>query len=43
MVTREHGSGPLSVDDVENGLIRIDSHTKVHREEVGRWEGYPDS
>lgn len=29
MVTREHGSGPLSVDDVENGLIRIDSHTKV--------------
>ncbi|XP_022340302.2 enhancer of mRNA-decapping protein 4-like isoform X1 [Crassostrea virginica] len=29
MVTREHGSGPLSVDDVENGLIRIDSHTKA--------------
>ena len=36
MVTREHGSGPLSVDDVENGLIRIDSHTKVTK---GRgWE-----
>lgn len=29
MVTREHGSGPLSVDDVEFGLIRIDSHTKA--------------
>lgn len=29
MVMREHGSGPLSVDDVEFGLIRIDSHTKA--------------
>ncbi|XP_062607196.1 enhancer of mRNA-decapping protein 4-like, partial [Saccostrea cucullata] len=29
MVTREHGSGPIPVDDVEFGLIRIDSHTQA--------------
>ncbi|XP_062605633.1 enhancer of mRNA-decapping protein 4-like, partial [Saccostrea cucullata] len=29
MVSREHGSGPIPVDDVEFGLIRIDSHTQA--------------
>lgn len=34
MVTREHGSGPLFVDDVEFGLIRIDSHTKASVQQI---------
>jgi hypothetical protein len=30
MVTKEYGSGPHYPEDVEVGLIKIDSHTKVN-------------
>jgi hypothetical protein len=29
LVTKEHGNGPLKVDDIDYGLIRIVSHTQV--------------
>ena len=29
LVTKDHGLGPVYPSDVEMGLIRIESHTKV--------------
>ena len=29
-MTKDHGVGPIYPDDVEMGLIRIESHTKVN-------------
>ena len=33
-MTKDHGVGPVYPNDVEMGLIRIESHTKVSSEKL---------